>query len=148
MSSSISNGGSTHIRYAHYHYPRVIELKCPKCLGKALAINADATKEIEYFMDIAHFEKRWNTKCSKCSFRRNTNWEETKELELRFKVEIRDIEFWAWNKEHLKMILKRLRNEDLKSDKWELFSAYIPGKWLSKLTGKRELRKIKNLLQE
>ncbi len=146
MNNSINNGGKTHVKYDHFHYPRVIELHCPKCNAQALASNKDAPPGIEHFIEIAEFEKCWNIKCLTCDFRTTKKWEEMKIFKLWLKREIRDVEFWAWNRNHLHMILKRLKNENLESDRWSFFETYIPGIWLTQLRGKRELKKIEHLM--
>ena len=147
MNSAIDNGGATHVKYAHVHFPRVLALICPKCEGKAIATNRDAPEEVLHFIDIAGFEKLWNIKCLNCDFRSTAGWEGTKKLDLLLKAEVRGIKFWAWNQGHLKMILKRLQNENWEADKWAAFATYIPGEWLSKLNGPREIRKIEKLLE-
>ncbi|WP_299765315.1 hypothetical protein [uncultured Dokdonia sp.] len=148
MNSSINNGGKTHIKYAHMHYPKTVELKCKKCKSKIIATNQNAPEEIEHFMDISDFEKKWNLICMDCTFRAELNWDELKEFDLWLKTKIRDIEFWSWNIHHLNMIIKKLRKTELKSDKWEFFESYIPKKWLLKFNSEREIRKIEMLKEK
>ncbi len=148
MNSSIENGGKTHVRYAHKHYPKVIELKCDKCESKIIATNQNVPDGIEHFMDISEFEKKWSLVCLNCTFRAELNWDELKEFDFWLKTEIRNTEFWSWNIDHLNMILKKLKKVDLKSDKWEFFQSYIPKEWLLKFNSEREIRKIEKLKEK
>ena len=63
-------------------------------------------------------------------------------------MEIRNIEFWSWNIDHLNMIVKKLKKTVLKSDKWEFFQSYIPKDWLLKFNSEREIRKIEKLKEK
>jgi hypothetical protein len=148
MNSSIDNGGKTHIRYAHIHYPRKIELKCKKCASKAVATNLHVPDGIAHFIDISSFDKTWNVVCQNCTFRAELNWSELKEFDLWLKTEIRTIEFWAWNIDHLKMILKKLKKEDLKTDPFSFFESYIPKEWLLKFNSDRGIKKIEKLIEK
>ncbi|MGB1039894.1 MAG: hypothetical protein ACPGVD_03400, partial [Flavobacteriales bacterium] len=80
MDSSIDNGGLTHIRYAHKHYPRIVELKCKKCNSKIIATNQNVPIETDYFIDFSDFEKKWSLVCLNCTFRAELNWEKLKEF--------------------------------------------------------------------
>ncbi|WGD34635.1 hypothetical protein [Olleya sp. YS] len=148
MISSITNGGKTHITYAHRHFPKIIELKCKKCKSKVIAKNLNASDEIEHFIDISNIEKTWNLLCVNCTYRKDLVWEELTEFDLWLKTEIRNINFWAWNTDHLKMIIKKLKKEDLASDKWMFFESYIPKIWLIKFNSNKEIRKLEKLIQK
>lgn len=148
MNQSIENGGKTHVRYAHKHYPKVIELKCNKCGFKIIATNKNVPNGIEYFMDISDYEKKWNLICLNCTFRSELNWDELAEFDFWLKTEIGQIVFWSWNIDHLNMILKKLKKEDLKSNKWEFFQNYIPKDWLLNFINEREIRKIEKLKEK
>ncbi|MCD8416039.1 hypothetical protein LNJ40_06915 [Tenacibaculum dicentrarchi] len=148
MNSSIDNGGKTHARYAHMHYPKTVELKCKKCESKIVATNKNVPDGIEHFMDISEFEKKWNLICLNCTFRAELNWIELKKFDLWLKTEIRNIEFWSWNIDHLKMIIKKLNKVNLNSDKWVFYESYIPKNWLLKFNNEREIRKIEKLTEK
>lgn len=134
------------MRYAHFHYPKKVAVCCPKCSEKAIAINPDAHPNEIHFIDISGYRKVWNLKCSNCFLRTDVEWGEFKPKNLWYKVEVRGLLVWAWNEGHLRMILKKLRKEDASNAPWHWFGTYIPKDWFTKLSGKRELLKIENLL--
>ena len=148
MRRSIENGGKTHVRYAHKHYPKVIELKCEKCDSKMIATNEHIPSETEHFIDTSKFEQKWTIKCKNCTFRSKADWNQLKHYDLWLKTNISGIEFWSWNIDHLKMILKKLKKLDLKPDKWEFFQSYIPKNWLIKLSNEKDIRKIEKLKEK
>lgn len=144
----INNGSPAHVRYGHYYYPKRLLLRCPKCHAKAIATNPQVPKEVVYFMDIADVQKSWTIVCSSCTFRLGADWDTLRAMDLYLKVPIRGLDVWAWNTNHLAMILKRLRKQDIQTDPWAAFATYIPKKWLSKLNNSSAFRKIEQLLQQ
>lgn len=148
MKRSIENGGKTHVRYAHKHYPKVVELRCKKCGSKMIAKNEDLPPEVDHFIDASKFIKKWNIICTNCTFRSSVDWNELKDYDFWLKTEINGMEFWSWNIDHLKMILKKLKKMDLKSDKWETYQSYIPKKWLVKLSNEKAIGIIEKLKEK
>ena len=148
MNSSIDNGGITHVRYAHKHYPKIVELKCNKCGSKMVATNHNVPEDVVHFIDTSLLEKKWSVVCLNCTFRAELSWLKLKEYDLWLTTEIRNIKFWSWNIGHLKMIVKKLNKADLKSDKWSFFESYIPKEWLLKFNKASEIRKIEMLAKK
>ncbi len=141
-----TDGGLTHIKYDHYYYPRIIELKCPNCRNYARAINETVPNEIEYFMDIARFGKIWNFKCVSCIKEYEINWSEIQKIDLWYKIQVRNETVWSWNAKHLDLIIKRLKSENIKNHSWAFFATYINKKWLEKIKKKSDIQKLENYL--
>ncbi len=74
--------GNTHIKYDHFHFPKRMELKCPKCGMKSVAKNMNVPETIEHFIDISDYERVWEFKCIKCIKIQHLKWEEIREIEL------------------------------------------------------------------
>ncbi len=138
--------GDTHIKYDHFHFPRLLELKCSSCNSKSIATNESVPLEIEHFIDIADFNRTWKYKCVTCIKKQDLNWEELKAFELWNKIEIRNETVWAWNSKHLELILMSLRKENTKSHQWQYFVNYLPKKWLQKIKKESDFKKIELLL--
>lgn len=148
MISSINNGGLTHIKYEHKHFPRVVELECKKCCNKIIAHNSKVPKNVAHFINDSDIYNNWNLYCQYCTYRKSLSWTEMKSFNLWIRAEIKGIQFWAWNINHFNMIIKKFRDERLSYDNWQLFEAYIPKKWLLKLKNNRDITRLENLIKE
>lgn len=138
----------THIKYDHFYYPKLLELKCPDCNKKCYAKNEAVPEEMEYFIDIAPYKRVWEFKCTNCIKTQSLDWKATKRFTLWNRLEIRNELLWAWNTQHLDMILKRLKNENIDQHPWGFFAHYINKNWLKKLTKVADWRKIALLINE
>lgn len=135
-----------HVRYDHFHYPRLVVLYCPSCAKQVQATNLDCPAGYEHFLDIASFRKLWLVSCPSCGFRRDADWEQLKQYSLWYKLELRNEEVWAWNAEHLTFIIQRLEKRVDKAHPWAYFETYLHRKWLTKLSQERYTKKLKALL--
>ena len=138
--------GDTHVIYDHFHFPRLLELKCSNCSSKSIATNENVPIEIEHFIDIADFNRTWEYKCVTCIKKQDLNWEELKAFELWNKIEIGNETVWAWNAKHLELILMCLRKRSTKNHPWQYFVNYLPKKWLQKIKKESDFKKIELLL--
>lgn len=141
------SSGYTHLKYDHYHYPRLIELRCPSCDSKATAINISADEQEEYFIDLAPYDRIWEFNCLNCIKRNNIEWEDIQEYELWNSLRIRKTRIWAWNKYHLELIYLVLKKKKFNNHKWEFFKNYINKDWYHSIKNKSDFKKIEDLLQ-
>jgi hypothetical protein len=145
MKGSISSGGSTHIRYQHYHFPRVIQVVCPNCLNPAKLTHCDAPESIAHFIDTDFKNRNWMFFCTNCVKRETKNWTEISALNLLNKMEIRQELIWAWNADHLDYIIELLSGNEIKDHKWSFFKAYINKNWFTKIRKISDINKLKTM---
>lgn len=136
----------SHVRYGHFHFPRVVALVCPTCHEQALATNVDCPVDYEHFLDISPFRNLWKVSCSNCSLRREEGWDTLKSYKLWYKLDLRKEEVWAWNRQHLSFIIQRLEKKADRAHPWIYFESYLPKTWLTKLSKEQYANKLKALL--
>ena len=124
------SGNINHVRYDHRSRPTTIIIKCPSCNGKAIARDMICNGEYEFAGDMSPQWKNnpFSITCTECAFRASDlSYEQLSEPYYQFtgRGEI----LWAWNERHLDMILKFLKNQDIKGYKYEFYQTYIHGSW-------------------
>lgn len=125
------NSGANHVRYDHRQRPTCIEIACPRCAGRAVASGADHAEgrrvigDASPGWDAADF----SVTCTACMHRAKGLCYAELGAPLH-QVSIAGRTLWAWNEEHLRMILKTLRGESLKGDSYAFFATYIRRGWM------------------
>ena len=140
--------GLSHVKYDHFHFPRKVELKCPTCDQKSFAENKNVPGNFPHFIDISGYEKVWEFSCLTCIKREKMTWEELSKIRLWNKISIKNEVVWAWNINHLEMILKKLRGENIDSHDWAFFANYLNKNWLKNIRKKADFTKIESFLSE
>ena len=122
-----NGSGMTHVRYGHNHRPTLLEVRCPRCGGRASASKPSESDMGSVVGDLSgtwHLHD-WVVSCSSCPLRLvDRGYDELPPLYF-----VRDGIF-AWNLEHLQFIADSLRGFDTSSDPYHFFGAYIKGDWL------------------
>lgn len=128
------NGGWTHIRYCHRTFPTLVEIVCPKCHHRAVATLAVYDEGFVKVMDIDQYHDDWSILCTNCPYRAGSlTWSGLKKIrELYFKRDVIGTTFWAWNREHLHMLLLLLEEKDISNHPYKYFATYAKGDWLRK----------------
>ena len=146
MYSSIDSGGQTHVKYAHFYFPRKIEVLCSNCSRPSTLTNIDAPIEIEFFIDIAPYKHEWNFNCNHCLKRKLVDWDSVKKFELLNKINIRNETIWAWNTNHLDYLVGVFSNSENKNHEWTFYRNYIKKNWFQKIKNKSDRKKLLDLL--
>lgn len=139
---SIMSGSTTHIRYEHYHFPRIIEIVCPYCEKPTRLINVDAPEAIEHFMDIAGFTLSWFLRCNNCLKRTTEQWNDIKNFKLINEIDIRGEIIWAWNTKHLDYLIEVFSGKETNKNPWAFFRTYINKNWFKKVKNTADLSKL------
>ena len=98
-------------------------------------------------MDIVSFEKQWTLTCPHCVRSSVLDWTSLKQSELWFKTTVRGEVIWAWNGQHLKLILLKIKGEDFEGHPWHPFATYVKKSWLTKLKKQKDWRKLEVMLE-
>ena len=124
------SGGINHKRYDHQVRPTRIDVICPKCKNLAVAIDTVTEQGSLFAYDIS---ESWNgapflVSCSKCPYK------EKDQTYYQLPDPYHQIfhngqKLWAWNTDHLLMILKALKGEDISSNRYFVLHTYIHGYW-------------------
>jgi len=137
MTRAIHSGGSTHARYAHRSRARDLDVVCPRCEARAVATQPSAAGSGVVVSDVhpAWRESDWRVTCSRCPHRlEGLGFDALPPLFWQFDG------IWGWNRDHLVFVARLLDGEDVASDPYAWFAAYVPGEW--KRDGKRVARAI------
>jgi hypothetical protein len=132
--------GATHIRYAHVTRPTEIAVACPRCGGCALATQpSHALGQLTAGDCSREFGEPWSVACRACPFRATgLPWSEMRALSpLYFRATVAGVEIWAWNRDHLAMLVAALEGRPLAGKPYAYFSTYLRREWL---TGSRRAR--------
>ena len=130
--TSAPMGSFSHPRYAHENSPSRIEVRCPKCRGRAIADRIPLPIDARPGRGPAiPPEPKWKLVCTACSHRADeTAFEDLTEPYIQ--VSARGETLFAWNREHLSMLLRLLRGESVQGDPYESYATYCRGSWLKK----------------
>ena len=143
------SSGSSHLRYDHTRRPTLIEVKCPKCHGKASATEPcyQEGDSVVGEGSCPHWVKpEWSIACSGCTFRRSgQNYSEIGELFYR--TVTRGVALWAWNREHLVMLSDLLSDRSIANHKYRSFATYAHRDWLKGSHKKAFAKAVERLLR-
>lgn len=128
-----TTGGLTHVQYDHGRGPTEVALRCPRCAGEALAKLPLALTGVTVVGDL-HPEwdgAHWQVVCTRCTHRAGTfTYDEMRaHAPLYFTLEASGQDLWAWNRDHLKLIVRVLAGADVRGDPYAWLATYIPGHW-------------------
>lgn len=143
--SSKMAGGDTHIKYGHFHYPRIVETICPYCAKPSRSINTNVPNEIEHFINIAGFKLEWVFSCTYCLKRQTKTWEDINKLQLLNKTKINSEIVWAWNTNHLDYLIDFFGGKNNTQNKWAFFKTYIHKNWLKNIKKSSHISKLSEL---
>ena len=141
--------GTSHVRYDHRSRPTLLHLSCPKCSGRCFAQKPSESEKGVFTGDCnkAWSIDDWKVVCENCDFRaENLSYESLPKVF--YQVEARANVLWAWNRDHLIMLLKLLRHESIKDDPYEWFSTYAHKEWLQKKNRSYLIKSIERFLRD
>lgn len=128
--------GRTHASgNSHSLVPPLIELKCPQCGGLLACAHPAYEQGFSHTQsgvwDQSAEDKGFIARCKSCTFNRDqlSYFDLPKIGELYFQTSVVTINFWAWNREHLQMLLAVLEGKRLDSNRWWEFRRFIPSAW-------------------
>lgn len=120
---------------SHCLVPPLIELRCPKCGG---ILSCEHPVNAEGYSDTpsgwwrkSGEDKNFVARCQSCFFtKKHLSYFDLPLLgELYFQSSVGTSNFWAWNHEHLQMLLAYLENEKTYSSRWLIYQRFIPSAW-------------------
>ena len=141
--------GSSHVRYDHRSRARILHVACPRCQRRA---EAKKESELEKGNVIGDTEGTWELSdwsivCHACPFRQSSlAYEQLPDLFCR--LDIRGIAIWAWNFDHLQMLLRLLNHESIDGDPYRWFATYAHGDWLRESNRSAIVKKLRQFLAE
>jgi hypothetical protein len=145
MASAISNGSLTHVRYGHACRPRLLEVACPRCSCLAIACKP-SEKDGTLIGDLSPSWRLhdWEISCQGCAYRAAAlAYQDLPACYWSF--DVAGMTVWAWNREHLDFVRRRLLRQTTDSDPYAWLGAYIPGEW--KASASRVAAEIAKRLQ-
>jgi hypothetical protein len=145
----IQPSGSSHSRV-----PPLIELRCPNCSGilvcKHPAYLKGGSETASGYWGTTSQDKSFQASCSSCFFTRKdlSYFDLPKIGELYFQASVGRIHFWAWNHEHLEVLLSFLEGKPLLESRWwKNYWKFIPGAWKQPSHRKALINTANKLLQ-
>jgi hypothetical protein len=82
----------------------------------------------------------WSFVCPSCGFHRvGLPYEGLPPLY--YSLQVSSLGFWAWNREHLKMLFSILRGDSVTGHPYESLAAYVRKEWLQQ-SGRRKIVKV------
>ena len=127
------NYGRSHVRYGHRCRARDLHVLCPRCGERALA---QKNSEREMGVLIGDLSGTWDlsdwrVQCDSCLYRSiDVAYEELPKFYYR--VEARGVELWAWNRDHLAMLLMVLEDQSVENHPFGWLATYARREWLLK----------------
>lgn len=128
--SSRTGGGSSHARYDHQQRPTKIEVVCPNCSGRAIATEPNYDQGT---LTVGDLSPSWETpafsiRCTNCLLRL-ANQHYTELPAPYHQIAIAGRTLWAWNQEHLEMLLHLLEGKSIQGHPYAFFATYIHRGW-------------------
>ncbi len=140
------SGNRSHVRYDHRQRPTCIEVRCPTCQGLAVAKEPEFEEGLLVVGDTSPSwgQQRFQMICTECLYRaEGLGYGDLPEPF--HQIEEGGDVLWAWNTDHLRMILRSLHGEDVRHDPYGFFETYIHGAW--KQHRDRFIKKIESHLR-
>lgn len=140
--------GWSHLRYDHQRRPTLVEVKCPKCGGRATA--TEPCYGEGHFVAAEGSCPHWNTSewsvsCSGCMFR--SSGQSYLDIgEFFYQAKSGAIVMWAWNREHLLMLYDLLSNRSVENHKYAWCATYAHRDWLKGSRRKSLAKAVEKLL--
>lgn len=125
--------GTTHARYDHAARPTLIALRCPACGAESHATLPSHVEGKALSGDLSpeHHASAWRVVCRSCPHRAGPFTYEALRAyaPLWFDASERGEALWAWNREHLGMIIDVLEGRDVTGHPYGWLATYVPGAW-------------------
>jgi hypothetical protein len=134
--------------------PPLIELRCPKCDG---ILSCEHPVNIENYSDTpsgwwckSGEDKNFVARCQSCFFtKKHLSYFDLPLLgELYFQSSVGTSIFWAWNHEHLQMLLEYLQGKETNSSRWQIYQRFIPGAWKKSSRRNTFIKTARKMLSE
>lgn len=132
--SSKANG-ECHVRYHHTSSASIIDIVCPTCGHRAVAScvpNTLSNWPGGTLLGGGWVERKavyWAKVCTHCTFRSESTCQDNI-TPFYWDFDAAGCRVWAWNREHLQMLLKVLQGESIAGDVHEWFRTYVRREWL------------------
>jgi len=126
--------GLTHIQYGHVTRPTELALVCPRCGAVALARQPVHATRPAIGDCWPEWSQPWRITCTRCVFRaERLDWEAMRATApLYFVTEVAGVELWAWNEDHLGLLIHVLEGGDAADHPLGYFATYMHKEWLKK----------------
>lgn len=126
-----SDSGLNHVRYDHKQRPTKLDVVCPRCQSCAIAIDSAFNQGRLIIGDTSPtwHKSEFSIICTKCMYRaKDISYEELTEPFHQISISGRTL--WAWNIEHLEMILFTLQGRNISKHPYGFFVTYIHRGWM------------------
>jgi hypothetical protein len=144
------DGASTHVRYGHGAGPTEVALLCPACGGEALATLPCWRAGVYVIGDLSPEWRstEWRVVYTACPHRAGPfDYAQMRACApLYLDMGATGEDFWAWNRDHLAMLIAALSARDVSSHPLGWFAHYIPGHW--KADAARYVKLARRLLEK
>lgn len=120
------------MRYGHVTRPTELALRCPRCNGLARATQPAHAKAWSVGDCSPEWGERWGVACERCPHRASElPWEAMHDAyPLYFVTQVGQVELWAWNRDHLGLIVHILEGGDASDHPLGYFATYLQQEWL------------------
>lgn len=124
--------GATHVRYGHVTRPTALALACPRCAALVHAVQPVHATRWSIGDCSPEWSERWSLVCTGCTYRaKGLTWEEMRQVSpLFFRVDVAGVELWAWNEDHLGLLVHVLEGGDPSRSPLGYFATYFKKEWL------------------
>jgi hypothetical protein len=129
----MSGTGLTHVRYEHSCGPTLVAVRCPRCDAQAKASLPLHAAGVALVGDLSpeYGGQEWVVSCSECPLRAGPfYYDEMRAFApLWFDLRGQGEDFWAWNAEHLEMLVLIFESADVTKHSHGWLATYVPGDW-------------------
>lgn len=133
----------------HLTRPDEIHVVCPKCGGRAVAHTPARRHYPARMVDLDRrgFSSHWSVACLECPHRaRNLAYEDIGGRYYR--VEARGKELWAWNRDHLVMMLRHLEGRSISDHPYHPYQTFMRKEWVSRSNRTAFAKAIRKFLDD
>ena len=123
---------------SHPLVPPLVALVCPHCGGELICVHPlakDGYTDLPsgWFHRTAE-DALFQANCTHCHFSRKelTYFDLAKIGNLYYQAQVGYTNFWAWNREHLTLIIDYLGGVNTETHKWKNYRRFILGTWKRK----------------
>jgi hypothetical protein len=130
----------------HITRPDEVHVVCPKCGGRAVACTQQGRRFAFNMVDLGPgMAALWSVTCLACPYR-------AQDLAYQdiggryYRVEARGKELWAWNRDHLVMMLRYLEGRSISDHPYRPYRTFMRKEWISRSNRAAFAKAIRKLL--
>lgn len=123
----------SHVLYGHRCGPSQVALTCPHCGREAQASLPCSISGVHLIGDLSPewSSTEWHVACLTCAYRAGPfdHRQMRDHAPLYFRMDDSGQDLWAWNRDHLRLLINVFSDSDVTDHPYARLVTYIPGHW-------------------